>query len=450
MELNHKLERIDSLKAELDALGPLDSDAKERLAQKVRMEWNFHSNVIEGNELTYGETRSLLISGITANGKSLKDHLDMKGHNEALKKLEQMAGREVKITESLIREFHEIVLVDPYKDSPDVLVGKYKRTSNYLYNEQGERVDFVPVEEVPEQLNELINWTNNAIFLPKRKKVKYETHPLLIATIFHMGFINIHPFDDGNGRICRIMMNIILLQCGFPPIIIQNEKRQAYFRAIQRSREEKDDSILADFLADELTRSLELYCKAARGEAIEEPDDLDKRIAMLDLKIKGLPGEEVTIGKTEDSMLKVINDSFFPVVILIDEKLEQVESWFLNHHLTIHNGEYFRQFDSLTPDIALDHIFNALKKGTNNVSIQFHYDTLKKGSYDGLGVVSGVVVEFDVSAYKIYDTGRNSVVVKPYDSELNDGEKEIIAQVVVLGLIDTINDTILKIESKEK
>ncbi|MFA0964104.1 hypothetical protein AB9P05_20010 [Roseivirga sp. BDSF3-8] len=77
MDLLAKIEQIDTLKAELDSLGTLDRDARERLAQKIRMEWNYHSNVIEGNTLTYGETRSLLIGGVTANGKPLKDHLDM-------------------------------------------------------------------------------------------------------------------------------------------------------------------------------------------------------------------------------------------------------------------------------------------------------------------------------------------------------------------------------------
>src|SRR5690606_8157962 len=135
---------------------------------------------------------------------------------------------------------------------------------------------FVPPEQVAPMLNELINWTNNSLFVPKRKKQKYETHPLLIAAIFHMRFINIHPFADGNGRICRILMNIILMQWGFPPAIIKKDDRNEYFRAIQRSREE-GEQFLAVFLGKALIQSLELYLKAAKGERIEEADDLDKK-----------------------------------------------------------------------------------------------------------------------------------------------------------------------------
>lgn len=79
------IEIVDGLKRELDALRPLPPDVIARLAQKIRLEFNYHSNAIEGNALTLGETRNLILNGLTASGKPIRDHLDIEGHNDAVK-----------------------------------------------------------------------------------------------------------------------------------------------------------------------------------------------------------------------------------------------------------------------------------------------------------------------------------------------------------------------------
>ena len=84
MTLSSILKRIDALKAQIDALRPLDAAQERRMMQKFRLDWTYHSNAIEGNTLTYGETRAFLLHGITAQGKPFRDYLDIKGHHEAL------------------------------------------------------------------------------------------------------------------------------------------------------------------------------------------------------------------------------------------------------------------------------------------------------------------------------------------------------------------------------
>ena len=114
MALNELLARVDTLRAQVDALRPLDPDQEARLVQKLNLEWNYHSNAIEGNTLTLGETRAFLLYGITAQGKPFRDYLDIKGHNEAIRYLEDLVrGGEV-LTEALIRELHRILLVEAY------------------------------------------------------------------------------------------------------------------------------------------------------------------------------------------------------------------------------------------------------------------------------------------------------------------------------------------------
>jgi len=101
---------LDRLKADLDALRPLAPEQEQRVLQKFRLDWNYHSNAIEGNSLTLGETRSLLLHGLTAEGKPLRDHLDIKGHNEAILGLEEVVHDTRPLTEQFIREMHQVLL----------------------------------------------------------------------------------------------------------------------------------------------------------------------------------------------------------------------------------------------------------------------------------------------------------------------------------------------------
>ena len=94
---------------------PLDAEQVGKATQRLRLEWTYHSNAIEGNSLTYGETRALLMHGVTAQGKPLKDHLDVKGHREALDYLERFVRAEEPLTLAAIREVHRVLLGEPYE-----------------------------------------------------------------------------------------------------------------------------------------------------------------------------------------------------------------------------------------------------------------------------------------------------------------------------------------------
>ena len=105
---------LDRLKADLDALRPLAPEQEQRVLQKFRLDWNYHSNAIEGNSLTLGETHSLLLHGLTAEGKPLRDHLDIKGHNEAILGLEEVVHDTRPLTEQFIREMHQVLLSEEH------------------------------------------------------------------------------------------------------------------------------------------------------------------------------------------------------------------------------------------------------------------------------------------------------------------------------------------------
>ncbi|MEL7222281.1 MAG: Fic family protein, partial [Bacteroidota bacterium] len=278
------------LKKELDSLRPLKQEDELRIMQKFRLDWNYHSNHLEGNTLTYGETKALILFGITAQGKPLKDHFEVTGHDEAVKWVLEIVKEDRPITENFIRELHKLILKESYEVdaiTPDgnptkkrVNIGVYKSTPNHVQTRTGEIFRFATPEETPAKMNDLISWY-------KTKVEAENVNPILLAAEFHYRYIRIHPFDDGNGRTARILMNFILLQFGYPPVIIKTEDKENYFAALRQA----DAGMLepfVEYIAENLNHSLALMIKGAKGESIEEPDDLDKEIALLEQKLKGV------------------------------------------------------------------------------------------------------------------------------------------------------------------
>ena len=109
------LDRADALRAQLDSMRPLDADRLGAAVQRLRIEWTYHSNAIEGNSLTYGETRALLMEDAVADRKPYKDHRDIKGHRKAVDYLEQLVQSGDLLTLVSVREIHKVLLVEPYE-----------------------------------------------------------------------------------------------------------------------------------------------------------------------------------------------------------------------------------------------------------------------------------------------------------------------------------------------
>ena len=226
------LEDCLKLKKELDALRPLNKEDEQRIMQKFRLDWNYHSNHLEGNSLTYGETKALILFGITAQGKPLKDHFETTGHNEAISLVIDVIKDERPLSENFIREIHKLILKEDYEIdaiTPDgeatkktVRVGAYKSTPNHVKTATGEIFRFATPEETPAKMHDLMEWYTQT-------KSTEDFNPVLMAAEFHYKYIRIHPFDDGNGRTARILMNFILLQNGYPPVIVKTEDKEKYF-----------------------------------------------------------------------------------------------------------------------------------------------------------------------------------------------------------------------------
>ena len=262
------------LKQQLDALRPLSAADEQRIMQKFRLDWNYHSNNLEGNSLTFVNSKALILFGITAQGKPLKDHFEVVGHNEAVEWILEVLKDERPLSENFIRELHQLILKEPYQFdaiTPDgqptkfwIKVGVYKTEPNHVKTKTGEIFRFASPEETPAKMQELIEWY-------RAESEKETVNAILLAATFHYRFIRIHPFDDGNGRTVRIVMNFILMHFGFPPVIIKTEDKASYLSALAQA----DAGILEPFvnyIAENLVHSLEIMLKGARGESIEDPE----------------------------------------------------------------------------------------------------------------------------------------------------------------------------------
>ncbi|MBI1668111.1 Fic family protein [Capnocytophaga periodontitidis] len=273
---------IDQLLATYNSLLPMSPENQRRWDKKVRLEFNYNSNHIEGNTLTYGETELLLLFDETHSSRPMRDYEEMKAHDVAFQKIKEWAAdTETPLTEQDIKNLNQIILVQPFwKDAitPDgqptrrqITVGNYKTQPNSVRLPNGELFEYTAPQEVPIQMQALMEWYRDE---------QTALHPVTLAAMFHYKFVCIHPFDDGNGRVSRLLMNYVLLAHKLPPVVIKSSDKQNYLHALHLADTGQYEAFIR-YIAEQVVSSLEMAIKAAKGESIEEPDDLDKEIALV-------------------------------------------------------------------------------------------------------------------------------------------------------------------------
>ncbi len=308
----------------------MESADDERLWRKLRLEWNYNSNHIEGNTLTYHETELLLIHGRTAGGHPMRDYEEMKAHDVAIDYTRSLSGEEQVIGESDIRQLNKIILKEPflkYAETPDgqptqkrIVPGQYKTQPNHVRTATGELHRFAEPEETPILMQE---WARDF-----RRDLERSAYPLpLFLAESHWSFIHIHPFDDGNGRTARLLTNYALLRNNLPPIVIKSEDRDRYISGLQNADVGRILP-LAEFMLENVSWSIELAIRAAKGESIREPDDMDKE---MELFVRSRRGPE-----PNNSDVEVLDQIFFRHVSPMLEKLDglcerQGSELFSNH-----------------------------------------------------------------------------------------------------------------------
>lgn len=290
-QITDLLHQIDAHQAQIRAHQPWDAATRRKVEHKLRLDWNYHSQSIEGGTLTARETRTIMLGSVEVQGKPLKDVLEMQRHDELIQDIMQMGKGEKRLSESRIKAIHAAIMyeADPAKRA---LIGQWKTEANEIINFQGEKFAFTAPTEVPAAIHDLLNRTN-ANWDKLERGAKDARHPVLMAFDFHLEYLSIHPFYDGNGRTARILLNLILIAFGYPPVIVKTSDKDQYGKLLAEIQGygAKRDLYYA-FMAGLLLRSQELILSALRGEEIEEEDDLMKEIALFkkqqEAKVKGL------------------------------------------------------------------------------------------------------------------------------------------------------------------
>jgi Fic family protein len=231
--LNKLLEEIDSLQGKINSLKPLQAAIWATIQEKLRIEWTYDSNALEGSTLTRGETYFFLREGLTVEGKPFKDFLDARNHAEAIDYLYQIIKDEHPITPGLMKEFNYLLLSGithteainamGQKVKKPATPGKYKRLPNHVLQADGTIHHYVEPVHVPAEMEELFQWIQDSLV---------HKHPVIVSAVAHFNLIRIHPFDDGNGRGARILMNLILIKKHYASAVIRKTQRRAYLESL--------------------------------------------------------------------------------------------------------------------------------------------------------------------------------------------------------------------------
>lgn len=220
-------------------LQPLSEKDKERLSRRFTVDFNYNSNHIEGNTLTYGQTEILLLFGKIIGEADVHDVQEMTASNVGLRMMtEEAAIREMPLTQNFIRALHKTLLREDYtvyrslpggiQTSYVIHAGQYKTRPNSVITRYGDRFDYASPEETPGLMADLVDWYNTA-------EREGKLSPVELAALFHYRYIRIHPFEDGNGRIARLMVNYILTRHNYPMVVVRSRNKGEYLEALHQA-----------------------------------------------------------------------------------------------------------------------------------------------------------------------------------------------------------------------
>ncbi|MCF0194817.1 MAG: Fic family protein [Bacteroidaceae bacterium] len=219
-----------------NAMQPLSERDREMLSRRFTIDFNYNSNHIEGNTLTYGQTEILLLFGKIVGEAEVRDIHEMTASNVGLKMMREEASlKQTPMTQHFIRTLHKTLLREDYtvyrnlpggvQTSYVIHAGQYKTRPNSVITRYGDRFEYASPEETPALMSDLVDWYNEA----EREAV---LSPVELAALFHYRYIRIHPFEDGNGRIARLMVNYILTRHDYPMIVVRSRRKKEYLEAL--------------------------------------------------------------------------------------------------------------------------------------------------------------------------------------------------------------------------
>lgn len=438
------IRQLENLIAEYKKLQPLSEETQKKLDQKFRLEFNFNSNHLEGNTLTYGETKLLLIFDQVKSNHEMRELEEMKAHDVALAMIKQEAADKNKpLTERFIRELNETILFrDFWKDAitPDgqstrrkIKVGQYKEYPNSVIQSNGEVFEYALPQETPILMGELVDWYNAEV-------EKGELTAIQLAALLHYRYIRIHPFDDGNGRIARLLVNYVLFRYDLPPVIIKTDDKKNYLRALQQA-DSGDLEAFIDYMIQQLAWSVDISIKAAKGENIEEQNDWEKQLSLLK---KGLGDKSNDVMKrSEESIKYVLSNVIEPFAKLYEEKISQFDNLFMNRNSSsywnganIYAADFPKFINNLYNGLLQHYSANIVLRNTQSIANFYSFSKLRNPSIDRTLNTKVVSFTFETNAYAI--TFGEKTISKLYSELLTEDKMNEIISTLAKDLLEQI------------
>ena len=400
MTLKEKLAELDRLQQQIDAYGKLSDDVLKKINYKLRLEWNFTSNSMEGNTLTKDETRTVMANNIDVRHKPIKDIMEMKMHDNVITDIIKIGKGELNISEKRIKDIHKGIMYEETGEEKN-LIGKWKTIPNEIVNYKDEVFRFVEPNEVPEKMHDLINWLNTETEKIDRK-AKDAIHPVVLAMRFHLDYVNIHPFFDGNGRTARILSNLILISNGYPIFYINREETKSYYRYLADIQSYGgSEDLFYGFISDLIMRSQRLILDAIEGKEIEEPDDLDKKIALLDMELDAF-GDPIILEKNKELMMSLLDELIIPLCKILFSKALKISSLFVNTEFAFYingSGGTHHNINDLVDDVKESWTNN--ENEIQNFSFRVHFIKLKKLGLKAFDEGGDITLDFKDHKYWI-------------------------------------------------
>ena len=234
-------EKIASKMELLSSMRPLTQGEVERLREEFMIEFTYNSNAIEGNTLTLKET-AMALEGMTIDQKPLKDHMEAIGHRDAFLFVQDIATKDIPLSESVIKQIHSLVLIDRPDDK-----GVFRRIPVRIMGAFTEPVQPFLIEQ---KISDL---------LAENEHRKTAMNPIERIARFHLEFEGIHPFVDGNGRTGRLVLNLDLIRNGYPPINIKFADRKKYYDAFDAYYRDGNADVMVNLIAGYVNERLDEY-----------------------------------------------------------------------------------------------------------------------------------------------------------------------------------------------
>ena len=247
MALDELVAAVAAKRAEVDRLRRQTPARLGNFDHSQDLELTYTSNAIEGNTLTAAETTLVIEQGITVGGKPLRDHLEAVDHYDAIRYVRDIARQAAPVTEMDVRALHRLVML---RSDPDI-AGRYADQGRYVLTDAG-RHSFPSPAEVPALMGDLSAWLRASLDTPDT------------AFTAHRRLVDIHPFNDGNGRTARLLMNLVLIRGGYPPVAIGPRDRPAYIAALQAAQAGDGADTFNELLYARLDATLAEYLDAHR------------------------------------------------------------------------------------------------------------------------------------------------------------------------------------------